>query len=318
MEILAHETWFTDERPGYDLGFLFEPLTLAYIAAAVIVAALWRWASRRVPRPEIPPLEPVGGLAPWVPRLLGIHAGVSLIAQAYAGTYLAPGLELPSGVGGDLLAIAEGVLGVWLVSGFRIRPAAWALVAAGPIGLPFYGVIPIVERVDLLGIALFLALVPPGADRHGAVRARPGDIAGPLAGLRLLTGGSLVVLALTEKLARPELALAIIDEYPFLNVLDGLGLGVGDVEFVRVAGGVELFFGLLIMSGAMPQLAMLLTGIPFNVTLFFFGASELIGHLPFYGVMLALVVYGSSPRFAPVVSWLPGRRVPVTVGAAPP
>ena len=49
---------------------------------------------------------------------------------------------------------------------------------------------------------------------------------------------------------------------------------------------------------------MIVAGIPFNATLFFFGASELVGHLPIYGVMLALLIYGSSTRYAQVVSRL--------------
>ncbi|MDQ3766040.1 MAG: hypothetical protein M3346_01680 [Actinomycetota bacterium] len=44
-----------------------------------------------------------------------------------------------------------------------------------------------------------------------------------------------------------------------------------------------------------------MAGIPFNATLFYFGSSELIGHLPVYGAMLALLVYGSDPATAPLV-----------------
>jgi hypothetical protein len=47
--------------------------------------------------------------------------------------------------------------------------------------------------------------------------------------------------------------------------------------------------------------AVIVAGIPFNATLFFLGRTELIGHLPVYGVMLALLVYGSSRRYADVV-----------------
>lgn len=95
--MLAHETWFTNSRPGYDWSFAFQPATLALIAAAVVAAVAWRLAARRLPYPELPFLGPLGRLAPWVPRLLGIHAGVSLLAQASLGTYLAPSLALPGG-----------------------------------------------------------------------------------------------------------------------------------------------------------------------------------------------------------------------------
>lgn len=308
---LAHTAWFTDERPEFDVGFLLEPASLALVVAAFTIALGWRWASTRLPRPELPFLHALGGLAPWIPRILGIHAGVSLIAQAYGGTYLAPGLDLPQGTAGTLLAIVEGVLGVWLVSGFRIRSAAALLVAAGPLGLLAYGPVAILERVDLLGIALFLVFVPPGPDRHGAVDTHPDRLAVPLFLLRASAGAALVVLSGTEKLIRPEIGVALIDRYPILNLAATVGVEIPDVEFVRIAGSIELLFGLLLISGALPQIAVIVAGIPFNATLFFFGASELIGHLPVYGVMLAMLVYGSSERFAAVVPWLP------TVGRSP-
>lgn len=301
---LAHESWFTDERPPFDWSFLFEWQTLLLVAAAVAIAVAWRLAARRVSEPELPWLGPVGRLVPWVPRLLAIHAGVSLIAQAYGRTYLAPGLDLPETPVGSLLAILEGIVGVWLVTGWRIRPAAWLLVATGPLGAIPYGVVPILERVDLLGIALFLALLPPGPDRNGAIASDPREVWPALFSLRVLTGASLIVLAFTEKLIRPELAMALIDRYPVLNLARTVGLEVSDLDFVRMAGAVELLIGLLVISGALPQLAVIAAGIPFNAGLFFFGASELIGHLPLYGTMLAMLVYGSSAIHAPVVSAL--------------
>lgn len=312
MVTLAHTAWFTEERPEFEFAFLLEPASLALVVAAIALALAWRWASSRLPRPELPFLRVLGGLAPWIPRILGIHAGVSLIAQAYGGTYLAPGLDLPQGTVGTLLAIVEGVLGVWLVSGFRIRSAAAMLVAAGPLGLLAYEPVAILERIDLLGIALFLVLVPPGADRHGAVDIQPDRLAMPLFLMRASAGSALVVLSGTEKLIRPEIGLALIDRYPILNVAAAVGIDIPDVEFIRVAGAIELLFGLLLISGALPQIAVIVAGIPFNATLFFFGASELIGHLPTYGVMLAMLVYGSSARFASTVPWLPPSGRPLT------
>jgi hypothetical protein len=316
--VRAHEAWFTEARPPYDWGFLAQPATLLLIGAALAIAALWRLAAGRLPAPELTFLRPLGRLAPWVPRLLAIHAGVSLLAQAARGTYLAPSLPLPESPFGSALAIAEGVLGVWLITGFRIRPAAAVLVAAGPLGMPFYGVVPILERIDLLGIALFLSILPPEETPGGAVRPSPGRVALGLLALRVGAGSSLVILALTEKLARPRLALAFLEDFPAFNVLRVLGLQVDDLTFVRVAGSVELLFGLLILSGALPQVTVIAAGIPFNATLFFLGTEELIGHLPIYGTMLALLVYGSNVDLARLTSWLPrpGNRLAAPEGAA--
>ena len=306
--VLAHESWFTTVAPPYDWGFAWQLESLALIVAAIAVAVAWRVIGWRLPQPEIPLLRPLGRLSPWIPRLLAIHAGVSLLAQAARGTYLAPSLDLPSNAFGTTLAILEGLVGVWLITGYKVRAAAALLVAAGPLGMLGYGVLPILERVDLLGIALFLAILPPGETAGGAVRASPARVGQALLALRVLVGLALIVLSFTEKLARPDLALAFLDRYPAFNVLRAVGLDVGDVMFVRIAGAVELLFGLLIVSGALPQIAVILAGIPFNATLFFLGASELIGHLPVYGAMLALLIYGSDPRLASVVPWFPRRR----------
>jgi hypothetical protein len=313
-ELWAHETWFTDLRPGYSWDFLTDPATLLSIALAVAVAVVWRAAATRLPKPELPFLAPLGNLAPWMPRILGVHAGVSLLSQAASGSYLAPALELPPGAFGTFLAVVEALIGIWLIAGYRVTPAAWLLVALGPLGMLGYGLVPILERVDLLGIALFLGFLPPDDARPGGeVDVRPARLAHALLSLRLLVGGALVVLAFTEKLARPELARAFLDDYPAFNILQAAGLEVGDDAFIRVAGGVELLFGLLVISGALPQVAVIVAGIPFNATLFFLGTSELIGHLPVYGAMLVLLVYGSSRLTASLVPWFPrsrGERTP--------
>ncbi len=314
--VVAHETWFTDERPPYDWAFLLQPASLGLVAVAVVVALAWRVVGRRLARPELPFLRPASRLAPWVPRLLAVHAGVSLLAQAARSSYLAPALALPPGAAGAALRAAEGLLGVWLISGFRVRGAAVLVAAAGPLGMAVYGVVPVLERMDLLGIALFLALLPPGRDRWGAASTEPTGVARAVAWLRLLVGGALIVLALTEKLARPALAVAFLQRFPAFNLLRTVGFDVGDAAFVRVAGAVELLFGLLIISGTLAQVAVIVAGVPFNATLFFLGAEELIGHLPVYGAMLALLVYGSDPALARVTDLFAWSGGPTAAGTA--
>jgi uncharacterized membrane protein YphA (DoxX/SURF4 family) len=307
--ILAHETWYTEQRPPYDWAFLTDPATLVALGLTAAVAVTWVLAARRTPRPELSLLSPLGLISPWIPRLLAIHAGASLLSQAASGSYLAPALDLPHGWSGTLLAALEAIIGVWLIAGYRIRPAAALLVAAGPIGAIGYGAIPILERVDLLGIALFLVILPPDDGKPGGA-VTPTDVRLPAAlfGLRILVGGALIVLAFTEKLIRPDLALAFLDDYPAFNFLGAMGIDIGDLDFVRLAGAVELLFGILVISGRLPQIAMIVAGIPFNATLFFLGSSELVGHLPIYGAMLALLVYGSDIRSADAVGWFPAPR----------
>lgn len=54
--------------------------------------------------------------------------------------------------------------------------------------------------------------------------------------------------------------------------------------------------------------------VPFTATLLLFGQTEMVGHLPVYGVFLALLGYGSSEETSGAVRWLPGRTArPVSV-----
>src|SRR4029079_5684413 len=126
--MLGHESWFTNVRPPFDWGFGAQPMTLLAIVVARWAAVAWRVIGGRLRRPELPFLEPLGRLSPWVPRLLAIHAGVSLLALAARHDYYVPSLHLASTPFGAAVAIIEGALGVWLVTGVRIRPAALAVV----------------------------------------------------------------------------------------------------------------------------------------------------------------------------------------------
>lgn len=307
---LAHALWFTESRPSYDAAFPFEALSLVALFGAIAGAIVWRVAARFFPRPELGVLGFFGALGPWIPRLLGIHAGVSLLAMASRQEFFVPTFQLPDTWWGLGLGILEGIVGVWLISGWKVRPAAVLLVLAGPLGMLGFGIVPILERADLLGIGLFLALLPPDDTRPGGrVVVDPEQVRTALFALRVLVGGTLILLAYTEKLARPDLSLEFLDRYPAFNIFqlmgDQLGFEVGDLVFIQFAAGVEILFGLLLISGALPQLTVIAAGIPFNATLFFLGATELIGHLPIYGVMLALLVYGSRADTAPVCSWVP-------------
>jgi hypothetical protein len=311
---LAHEKWFVDDPGAFhgDWSFALSAASLVLIAAVVVVAVAWHLVGGRLPRPELPFLQPLGRLAPWIPRLLGIHLGVSLLSLAVQDAYLAPNLSLAHVRGGAAIAFAEGVLGVWFITGAWLRPAGLVTLLLGPLAALLAGPVAMLEAVDLLGIALFLVVLPPSRDRYGAVDPAPETAALAIFALRVCAGLALVVLAFSEKFANPALAREFIGNYPAFDLFDLLGIPLGGDAFIRLAGTIELLFGLLLISGRIPQVAVIVAGIPFNATLAFLGKTELIGHLPVYGVMLALLVYGSSPRYADLVPawpWQAGLRV---------
>ncbi|MCL3861925.1 hypothetical protein [Actinotalea sp. K2] len=326
----AHGKWFADHADGGDWGFFFSPLPLAVTVAVVVVTVLWRLVARRLPRPELAVLAPLGRLAPYIPRLLGIHLGVSLLAYSVTGGFLTPSLPLDEVPGGDFAGLVQGAVGIWLITGIRLRIPALGVVLLGPPALLAAGPVALLETADTLAVALFLVILAPSDATFGRVRPSPERLRWALFFLRVFVGVALITLAFSEKFTNPELARNLLEAYPELNVFELVGIPVGVETFIVIAGGIELLFGLLVLSGALPQVAVLVAMVPFNLTLFIFGTTEVIGHLPVYGVFLALLVYGSHRETAAAVPWLPsledlrggwerlrGGRVPGTAAERP-
>lgn len=208
--------------------------------AAVAIALIWHWLGDRIPRPELGFLAPLGRLAPWIPRLLGIHLGVSLLSLAVANAYLAPHLRLDDVPGGAAIALAEGLIGVWMITGIRLRPAAVAILLLGPLAAVMAGPVSMLEAIDLLGIALFLIVLPPGRDAYGAVEPTVDVVARAVFGLRVSVGLALVALSFSEKFANPALAVELVERYPAFNLFQTLGIPLGVDAFIQLAAGVEL------------------------------------------------------------------------------
>lgn len=303
----AHARWFGENTDGGDWSFFFSPLPLALTAVMVVVTVLWRAVARRLPRPELAVLRPLGRLAPFIPRLLAIHLGVSLLAFSVTGAFLTPSLPLSDVPGGDAAGVVEAAIGIWLITGVRLRAAALGVVLLGPPALLAAGPVAVLETAALLGIACFLAVLPPSDGTFGRVDPSPERLRTALLMLRVGVAVSLIALAFSEKFTNPELARNTLEVHPQLDVAGALGFSIPVDTFIAGAGAVELLFGLLVLSGALPQVAVLVAMVPFNATLLIFGTTEVIGHLPVYGVFLTLLVYGSNPATAPTVAWLPAR-----------
>ncbi len=309
--LFAHETWFDHGAYPTDWGFAGETLTLALLAAAVLVTVLVRVIARFWPGVDVPAL---GRLAPWMPFAIRIHLAVSMVGLLSLGFYLSPAMDLQADAAGILLGATMAVVAVTMATGWNARLGAVILVAAGPLGMIEFGVWPVLQRIDLLGLGIYVLVAGPGrwsADLESGRAEEPSllDHAQAIWALKVAAGVALIVVAFAEKLATPDLAVAFLADHPELNVAQQLGVGMSDLEFARAAGAVEVLFGLLLISGALPQACILIAGIPFNATLWFFGANELMGHLPIYGAMLAVLVYGSDPQLRPAVSaLLPPRR----------
>ena len=325
---IAHETWFLDDAGSYDWSFLGEGTTLALLGVAVALTLLVRLVNRYWDGIDVGWLA---AIAPYMPFAIRIHLAVSLVGLLSLGVYLSPAMDLATNLAGIALGVVMAVVAIGMATGYRARQAAWLLIAAGPLGMLEFGLDPVLQRIDVLGLAAFIVISGPGrwsADfERGAAanRFRPGPSfdqanleasARAILALRIAAGSALIIVALYEKLINPQLALDFLAEHPDLQVADQLGLPLSDLEFVRLAGVIEVLFGLLLIAGALPQAIILIAGIPFNATLWFFGINELLGHLPIYGAMLVVLVFGSHPQLRPTVyGWGSPRRAPLATRA---
>ncbi len=141
--------------------------------AAAVIALVVRLLATRIPGLDVPALA---RLAPWMPFAMRIHLAVSLIGLLSLGYYLSPAMDLHADLAGILLAAVMAVVAVGMVTGRHARSAAWLLVAAGPLGMLEFGVSPVLQRVDMLGPALFVAVAGPGrwsADYEAGAESDP-------------------------------------------------------------------------------------------------------------------------------------------------
>jgi len=285
--------WFTDPRPHpthYEL--LLSVPVLAAFAIALFGVGVAYLIQHRVPEPRV--IRSLERFARTGPLALRIALGVSLIAAALAGWLFVPSLAVEPDGGGYALLAVEVLCGGLILAGWRTRYAALLLAALGVVAMVPFSFESILEQVHILGIAVFLFIAGPGAvsldARRDAQRAFA-DRRAPAAALfllRLAMGFGIAYGALTEKLLNPALAGALLDQRPFLNVLRPLG--VSDPAFVWLAGVTELVIGIVIISGQITRPVMAVGLALFSVTLLVFGLPELIGHLPYYGIMLTLFI----------------------------
>ncbi|MGI9077294.1 MAG: hypothetical protein ACR2G6_08195, partial [Gemmatimonadaceae bacterium] len=166
-------------------------------------------------------------------------------------------------------------------------------------GAVLFGPLLLLEHVFFLGIAFFLFATgrgPLALDMTMQRLHKPAERLMPYAVpvLRILTGASIVVLAFTEKLWNVPMGLKFLAIHPF-NFLPALGFdGITDLDFLIIAGTVELTIGLLLASGAFVRLTILVLWVPFNLSIPFLGWRELVGHLPIYGIMALLLIWGEQ------------------------
>lgn len=306
--MLLHERWFTqDWKFPVQFEAAFTPVTWIPLGTALAVTGValvvWRAHGRRAVVPG--PIElgmsqdKYEQLLTWMPLVIGVHTAVTLLVSGIGLRLFVPNLSLPENLLGAVLGLAQIGIALSLIYGALTRVAAVALAATWLAGAVFFGPLRLLEHSLILGVAFFLFATGRGAlsfdmslDRLHRPIERLVPYAVPV--LRVLTGLSIVVVAFTEKLWNVPMGLAFLAEHHF-NFFPALGVtAIGDREFLLLAGTVELTLGMLLMSGAFVRLLIFVLWVPFNLTLPLLGWRELIGHLPIYGIMGLLLIWGES------------------------
>lgn len=324
----AHEKWFVSEG-NYPLQWnllLSWPVLIALLASALGVGVLL--LLQRVVRdplwPNPPWLETINASAPAV---VGIQTAISLVFMTVQGWLLAPKLALPAGVPGILLAVVSLFIAWTLITGWFTRLGGALLIMLVVLALLLFPPEYVLEQALFAGIgAYFLingrALFRPNtrvAQRSEEYWHRYRRLAMPL--MRIGTGLSILVLAFTEKLLNPELALAFLRDYPGFNFMRLLGLGwFSDELFTYAAGAVEATIGIMLISGLLPRAVILFMWVPFNIAIPLLPPEELLGHLPILAVMYAIFLDGPAgeqgelrrPGASPALG-----DAPLTASAAP-
>jgi uncharacterized membrane protein YphA (DoxX/SURF4 family) len=302
----AHEKWFFDAGPyqtRWDKALQFPGLAGVIAALAVTTLAGLAWRARRgrdlIPGPQLLGATEAGRAQFYalVPLLLGIHIAVPLLILALRGELFSPNNRL-AGAWIYWLGVVQIGISLSFLYGGLTRLAGVALGVLWLRGIGVFGLEPMLENLHYLGFAAFFFLTgrgPFAVDRllFPALEPAPRLARHAMPSLRVATGLGLVVVAFTEKLANPALALAFLERYP-LNFTAWMGLPMSDELFIVCAGATELTLGLCLAFGFFPRTVIATAWLFINMTLTVFDWIELVGHLPLYGVMAVLLIWTPS------------------------
>jgi uncharacterized membrane protein YphA (DoxX/SURF4 family) len=290
-DLVAHVKWFTDPaaHPTEWSLLVSGPVLLAFAVAAgaVRVAAM---IQHRFREPAV--MKTLERYATIAPTVLGLHVGIALVASALLGMLFAPNLRPNGDPLGQAILVVEAMCGLMLLLGLATRAAAVLLALLGILAMQPFTFESILENVHFLGVAMFFFIVgrgPLSLDRVRGVQPPIRHDLAPTWALTLLRVGmglGIAFGALTEKLLDPGLAQALLRERPFLNI--ARPLGVDDPLFAYLAGLTEFAIGVVIVSGRLTRPVMAIGAVLFTVTLPVFGWTELLGHLPYFGIMFVL------------------------------
>ncbi|WP_394740426.1 DoxX family protein [Natronococcus roseus] len=311
----AHEEYVADEE--YDVPvaeFLTDALTDPLVVGPLVAGGLAALAVlggylyvRPAPRDVAAFRDAMGEYTGYVPWLLRISFGIPLIGAGFEGYFVSPAVEVE-------LRLLQVGLGFLLLFGLGTRVVALAALAAYLVGLAFRPLL--LLQLEFVGGLLAVALVGSGKPSADHVLQRMAGMHGTLYGridvvydharrfqewnerykqylptvVRIGLGAAFIYLGLTQKILRPGIALAVVDQYDLTSVVPvSPELWVMGAGLAEIALGIALILGLFTRATALSAIAM------FTLTLFALPDDPVLAHVALFGMASVLLITGSGP-----------------------
>lgn len=286
----AHVKWFAQDQPSTPpVEFHWsDPGVIIWIAVCVVIIAAAILLERVLRKPSSfkDLCERNGKYIRYVFQFL---VGVWLITTAYNGQLLAPNYLADESLVSHALLIAEYAVGIAFIVNLLV-PAASVVLLLVYIGVMIqHGFVETLDHVDIIGYSVFLFMMT-APQQWGLTYYKQWAI--PT--LRFFTGAALIVLGLSEKLLNPQLAMSFLQDHHW-NFMQMLGMQFfTDELFILSAGFTEMLFGIIFILGVVTRINTAVLAIFFTTTAIVLGPTEIIGHLPFFGIVALFLLYGSG------------------------
>ena len=295
----AHVQWFVAPEDMKDVYFKFDFFYVAVFAFITVFTVLALWLTRLETKPNV--IKTLMGAEINLSRRVYVMVFVFIqmiffAIQVINGGFIAPNIVLTPefivlGLITQLLIILTASISVSL-SGIMVIITSLVMVLLTPWEIWINYVF------EFVAIGIFMVLTGPYIStidhqfisKFNTINTDElWNLA--LTVLRVGIGAQLAILALTEKLIYPGLAVVFIEMFPFYNIFPQIGLEAGtDMHFVFFIGICELSLGLLLMSGAANRLTMIMLTFAFVTTAIIHGLHEVEGHLPIFAAAFVLLL----------------------------
>lgn len=290
----AHLKWFAVDDHRIDLGEYYSAYYNELIIGGLLCCLLIGiavWINKNLTFEIQPPPES----RKYIVRAFSILIGLSLLYASYNQSILAAHYLVSTRVL-VLLQYAQAIVALMLIFNLFTKNAAYALIFIYVILATQVGLLEVLDYINIIGIAAYLILSNSKDEDHQSFA---------VLALRIITGATLIILALSEKLLNPDIGLRFLTMNDW-NFMQAIGITAYTNElFILSAGLVELLIGLVFMLGLLTRintLVLLAFMITSNVTFMFQNLNaeaitEMAGHAPILAIALILLMSGAGKKW---------------------